>query len=192
MDVRLWKAVDRRFGKSDIKGAVQFLEERLAKEKTARFKGLLGKGFTNKPAKVLSEINDFIDECSKEFAIKAVYLEMNEFDVNPDLWFFDCFGYDNYESDSDDMDWLSDWQSPDWSPVKLKGLEAVQADFKWYQAKEMWKDKTLKRAYDIAVLLVMCKFVALIESALAAGPRSKPIPVFATAHDFDIFGRFEA
>jgi hypothetical protein len=75
--------------------------------------------------------------------------------------------------------------------VTLKGLEAVQGDFEWYHAKEIWKDKKLEQAYELAVLLVMCKYVSLIESALA-GPRSKPIPVLATAHDFDILGRFEA
>lgn len=67
----------------------------------------------------------------------------------------------------------------------------MQTDFDCYHAKEMWNDKKLERAYDLAVLLVMCKFVSLIESALAAGPRSKPVPVLATAHDFDFLGRFE-
>ena len=52
-------------------------------------------------------------------------------------------------------------------------------------------DRSVSASPELAILLVMCKFVALIQSALAAGPRSKSIPVLATAHDFDILGRFE-
>jgi len=191
MKMRLWNAVDRRFRKSDITGAIEFLEERLAKEKGARFKGLLGNGFTNTPWSILSAINKFMDACSKKFAIKAVYLEMNGFDINPDRWYFDSFGYTRYGADPQ-VEWLCEWQSPDWPQLTLKGLEPVQADFEWYHAEEIWKDKEYERAYELAVLLVMAKFVSLVQSALAAGPRSKPVPVLATAHDFDIVGRFEA
>ena len=73
--------------------------------------------------------------------------------------------------------WLCEWQSPNWPQFTLKGLEAVQKDFDWYHAKEVWNDKKFERAYDLAVLLVMCKYVSLIESALAVGTRAKPIPV---------------
>jgi hypothetical protein len=191
METTLWKAVDQRFRKSDIIGAIDFLEERLAKEKTARFKGLLGNRFTNTPKSILTAINKFIDGCAKKFPIRAVYLEMNGFDINPDRWYFDSFGYATYGTDPD-LEWLCDWESPDWPQVTLKGLEAVQADFKWYHAKQIWKDKTFERAYELAVLLVMCKYVSLIQAALASGLRSKPVPVLATAHDFDILGRFEA
>jgi hypothetical protein len=192
MEMRLWKAVDRRFRKSDITGAIGFLAERLAKEKTVRFKGLLGNGFTNKPAKILSAINEFIDACSTQFAIKAVYLEMNGFDINPDRWYFDSFGYTAYGADPEDLEWLCRWQSADWPQVTLKGLERVQADFEWYHAKQIWNDKKLEKAYELAVLLVMSKYVLLIQLALASGPRCKAIPVLARAHDFDILGRFEA
>jgi hypothetical protein len=34
MIMSLWNAIDRRFRKSEYSGAVAFLEERLAKEKT--------------------------------------------------------------------------------------------------------------------------------------------------------------
>src|SRR5262249_39046091 len=148
------------------------------------------KGFSNKPKSVLSAINEFIDACSKEFSIKAVYLEMNGFDINPDRWYFDFFGYTKYGADPQNLEWLCEWKSPHWPQVTLRGLEAVQTDFDWYHAEEIWEDKRLERAYDLAVLLVMCKFVSLIESTLAAGPRSRPIPVLATAHEFDIVARF--
>ena len=115
---------------------------------------------------------------------------MNGFDINPDRWYFDFFAYTEYGSDPDDLEWLCDWESPTWKDVTLEGLEAVQADFDWYHSNEIWNDKTFESAYDVSLLLVMCKYVALIESSLRSGARTKSIPVLATAHDFDIVGRF--
>jgi hypothetical protein len=192
MDTRLWNAVDRRFRRSKIADAIKYLESRLAKEGTKRFKGLLERGFSNTPWDVLTSINEFIDECAQEFDIKAVYLEMNGFDINPDLWYFDSFGYSKYGADPNNLEWLCNWDSPEWPHVALEGLEAVQDDFAWYHENRIWKDESLSPAYDQAVSLVMCKFVSLIEAALTAGNRSRPIPILATAHDFDIIGRFEA
>src|SRR5437660_11742023 len=104
---------------SDITGAIGFLEERLATEKTARFEGLHAKGFTNKPKSIFSAINKFIDACSEQFVIKAVYLEMNGFAINPDRWYFDSFGYTKYGADPQNLEWLCEWQSPDWPQVTL-------------------------------------------------------------------------
>lgn len=191
MDTELWGAVDRQFRTSDFAGARKMLEQRLAEENVDRFAGLLRFGFTNRPKSILSSLNDFIDACGNEFDIKAVYLEMNGFDINPNRWYFDFFGYTVYEADPDDAEWLCDWQSSEWPQITLTGLESVQSDFEWYHSNEMWKDPKIQRAYEPAMLLVMCKYVILIQSALAAGRRSKSIPVLATAHDFDTIGRFE-
>jgi hypothetical protein len=190
MDTRLWNAVDRRLLKLDIKGAVKFLEERLANEKMRRFKGLIGREFGNNPRDILSAINRFIATCSKKLDVRAVYLEMNGFDINPDRWYFDSFAYDQYGAEPRNTEWLCHWKHH--APgVTLTGLEPVQADFKWYDAKEIWKDESYTRAHDLANLLVMSKFVALVQTALGTGKLSKPIPILATAHEFDILGRFE-
>ena len=190
MSTRLWNTVDRRFLASDIDGAIRYLEKHLRNESTERFKGLIGAQFTNKPSVILSGINRFIQSCGQSFTIKAVYLEMNGFDINYNRWYFDFFGYKAYY-EQDDLDWLSDWESEDWRRGTLKGLESIQADFRWYHEQNIWQDKKYEKTYEIAILLVMTKFVALIQSALRAGPLIKPIPVLATAHDFDIIGRFE-
>jgi hypothetical protein len=191
MDTDLWDLIDSRFRESDIGGAVKLLEARLPESNVDLFNELIGRGFTNSPKLILGSINDFIDACRKEFDIKAVYLEMNGFDVNPNRWFFDFFGYTQYEADPDDLEWLCEWQSSYWPGVTLTGLESVQSDFKRYHANSMWKDPLLKNAAEAATLLVMCKFVSLIGTALTAGRRVKRIPVLATAHDFDTVGRFE-
>jgi hypothetical protein len=190
MNPRLWKMVDRKFRKSDIEGAIRSLESALAKENVAHFKGLTGAQFSNSPAAVLSRINKFIRECSKHFNLSAVYLEMNGFDINYNGWSFDFFGYERYGADPDDIEWLCDWQSELFPEVELKGLERQQKEFKWYHENEIWNDKGYEKCYEISLLLVMAKFVLLIESALDSGKLAKEVPVIATAHDFDIVGRF--
>ncbi len=116
---------------------------------------------------------------------------MNGFDINYDRWYFDSFGYSEYVADPDDLEWLCDWRSPDWTQFTLTGLEPTQDDFRWYVEKEIWQNGTHKTAKELAVLLVMVRFVQLIQSALAAGPLVLDVPVLATAHDFDMVGRLE-
>jgi len=142
------------------------------------------------PGQVLTFTNKFISSSKRSFRVKAIYLEMNGFDINYDLWFFSPFGYETYDPDPDDLDWLSDWQSEDENVMSLTGLEFVQADFAWYCEEKDEKDNSHDRVHELATLLVMVKFIALVRAALASGPLAKPVPVFATAHDFDIIGRF--
>jgi hypothetical protein len=116
---------------------------------------------------------------------------MNGFDINYDRWYFDAFGFTSYGTDPDDLDWLSDWQSGDWPEFTLRGLEEVQKDFKWYHEKAGSRGKQFEKACELAILLVMSKFVSLIQSAISSGKLTKRVPVLATAHDFDVIGRFE-
>lgn len=189
MDTILWDAINAKIRTTDIAGAVEHLEYLLAQEKHPHFIELIGADFSNSASDILSEINAFIKDCQSRFELKAVYLEMNGFDINPDCWYFDLFGYDDYSDIQTDSDWLCDWSSTDWPKVVLHGLESVQTAFEEYHRNELWKDDVFERPYEIAELLVLCKFMALVESALK-GVREKDIPIIATAHDFDIFAQF--
>jgi hypothetical protein len=190
VDTEVWQMVDRKFRESQIVSAIQSLEAMLAKEPTTRFKGLLGAHFTNPPSFILAAINEFIRSCQERFDVKAAYLEMNGFDINYDRWYFDFFGYSEYGANPDNVEWLCYWQSENWPSVTLTGLEPIQRDFQWYDEMEIWRGQDYKKTTDLAHLLVMAKFVDLIETALQSGERAKPIPILATAHDFDIVGRF--
>ncbi len=183
--------VERRFAASDIQGAVDDLEARLAREKADRFKGLIGGRFDNPPGAIAASIDQFVGFCRESFDVQAVYLEMNGFDINYDRWYFDLFGYKEYVSVPDDIEWLCEWSSGDWPKVTLTGLEPVQGDFAWYHENRIYERKEYKPAYDIAVLLVMAKFVRLVESAVRTGPLACGVPVLATAHEFETIGRFE-
>lgn len=187
----LWKEVDLKFQQGEIESAIRFLETSLAAESVNRFKGLIGTEFSNPPSAVLTGINDFLSSCLDKFDVQAVYLEMNGFDVNYKRWFFDFFAFDRYLKYATDLDWLCDWQSEEWPEITLTGLEKVQEDFEWYHENQIHKESRFDSAHEAAALLVMCKFVRLIADAIRSGSLIKPVPVLATAHDFEIIGKFE-
>lgn len=168
------------------------LEEYLSTQDTQKFSSLMGAQFTTPRADVLTELNRFIDACSSQFDVQAVYVEMNGFDINYDCWYFDLFAYSTYSDDFDDTEWLCDWQSGPWAETELQGMESGQSAFSWYHEEQIWESRPdLKAVYDASMLLVMAKFCAFIGEVLASGTLCKNIPVLVTAHGFDSVARFE-
>lgn len=160
-------------------------EEDLQAQPSNVFDALIGLRFTNPATEILRDTNKVIEVCDGLFDLKAVYIEMNGFDVNPDRWFFDFFGYDRDVSDSEDLDWLSDWQSPSFPDVTLRGLEPAQQSFEIYGRSCSERTPEDRAAWEIAVNLVVLKFALLIREILRSGGIARPVPVLATAHDFD-------
>ncbi len=191
MNVELWKTVDRFFRKNDVSDAASYLESLLRESRSDRFVSLVDKHFTNAPRSVLKHINAFIKGCGDDGEeVGAVYLEMNGFDINYVRWYFDSFAYADYVDDPDDLDWLSSWSSPEWPQFTLTGLEDVQEDFRWYMENKVYEEKTYETVRELAVLLVMVRFVQLVETAIQLRNLAKPVPMLATAHEFDIVARW--
>ena len=190
MNLQLWQTVNSQLQSNDIDGAANYLESRLRASAKDRFISLADSHFTNMPRDVLQHVKEFVATCQNQFDLRAVYLEMNGFDINYDRWYLDSFGYSEYSEDPDDMDWICEWTSPDWKQFTLTGLEQTQDDFRWYMENKIYDRKTHGAEKEIATLLVMVRFVQLIRSSLDVGPMTAAIPLLATAHDFDIFGRF--
>jgi hypothetical protein len=189
MNIELWQTVDRFFRNNDVASAASYLESLLRADCSDRFVSLAEKHFTNTPQSVLEHVNAFINGCGEEFDVMSVYLEMNGFDINYDRWYFDSFGYSEYAEDPDDLEWLCNWSSPEWPQLTLTGLEDIQGDFRWYMENEVY-EKGYEIVKEVAVLLVMVRFAQLVEAAIRSGDLAKNIPVLATAHDFDIVGRW--
>ncbi|WP_442509659.1 hypothetical protein SH528x_001247 [Novipirellula sp. SH528] len=191
MNVDLWQSVDTYLRANDIDGAASHLETLVRSENSDRFTSLADSAFTNPATSVLEHVNTFLSACAPQFDLRAAYHEMNGFDINYDRWYFDSFGYADLTDDPDDVDWLCDWNSPDWETFTLTGLEQTQDDFRWYMENKVWEKKTHETAKEIAVLLVMVRFLQLVQSALSSGSLAASVPILATVHDFDMFGRFQ-
>ena len=188
MNTEIWNEVDKRI--QNPNEACQYIGELMEKCKDKTFNGLIPANFTNSSSQIQNSIAEFISECNKAFRVKAIYLEMNGFDINPDRWYFDLFGYKSLPNeDGDVLDWLSDWQSPDFQEVTLTGFESIQKLYKRYNEKNSnlnldERNKDLDYNHELATLMVMAKFCKLIDESL----RNKQLGlhVYATAHEFDI------
>lgn len=190
MNVDLWENINNYLLSNNIDGAAVELESLLQSATSDRFSSLAVSHFTNSPFEVFNHIEKFVCACQDQFDVRAVYLEMNGFDINYDRWYFDSFAYTIYSDDTEDMDWLCDWISPNWDQLTLCGLEKTQDDFRWYIESKIYEYKTHDKVMEIASLLVMIRFIQLIRDSLSIDITNDSIPLLATAHDFDIFGRF--
>jgi hypothetical protein len=187
MNIEVWHEVAERIQNPDE--ACHFISKAMENCKNKTFNGLITANFTNSPSQIQDSILVFCSECRKIFDVKAIYLEMNGFDINPDRWYFDLFGYNTVSEDYSDLDWLSDWQSPDFPDVTLTGLESIQKLFEQYEAENSdlnldEQDKDLEYNRELAILMVMAKFCKLIAESL--DNKRLNVQVYATAHDFDI------
>lgn len=183
MSTELWESTSSLIAENRLSEAIFEVEARLQSLGTDRFVTLIGRPFTNTPDSVAEAIAAFIT--SQSFRVGAAYLEMNGFDINPGRWFFDFFAYSTFQG-HDDLDWLSDWESPSWPDVTLTGLEDGQADFEWFMNQEDI-DPIVEEAQEVAILLVMCRFMQLIASAfpLIAQRTDVSFTLLATTHDSD-------
>lgn len=184
MNIDIWNDVANRIQKPNE--ACQFISKAMENCKDKTFNGLVTAHFTNSPSQIRDVVSTFCSECNKLFPLKVIYLEMNGFDINPNRWYFDLFGYRKSPPNDDSLDWLTHWQSPRFPNVTLTGLESIQKLYALYM-KENSKskvDKDLKYNRELATLLVMTKFCELIDDTLDATQLG--IDVYATAHDFDI------
>jgi hypothetical protein len=182
MNFEVWGEVNKRIQNPDE--ACNFIIKLMKDCEDKTFNSLITLDFTNSLVQIQNSISAFYSKCNKLFNVKAIYLEMNGFDINPNRWFFDFFGYDNLHQDGDSLDWLADWQSPDYPSVTLTGLESIQNLYSNYMSKKLYRDDNKKFDEELATLLVMAKFCKLI--AESTNDINLGIDIYTTAHDFDI------
>jgi len=138
---------------------------------------------TNDPTEAAKHFDDFFRAESKRFGVRAVYTEMNGFDINPDRWYCDLFAYAD-DGGLDDFDWLSDWQSKPCEDYTITGLEQLQAVY----ASKAFQDEANRDACYLSSVVVVVKFQRFIQRA-AERMTALRVPLYATAHDFDFIAR---
>jgi|GEM_PF-1528416 hypothetical protein len=151
---------------------------------------VLGKSFGQSIAPSSEYLVETFRKAAEEIDVKALYFEMNGFEINPDYWHFSGFAYEE-AGDIWEPDWLAEWQYENDDHVDLLGMQRVQDAFKkCYRPK---KDEViplqLEMASSIASHLVCAHFIDAIfkahQVAKAQEPKLKGVPVIATAHDWD-------
>ena len=138
---------------------------------------------TNDPAEAARHFDDFYRAESERLDVRAVYTEMNGFDINPDRWYCDLFAY-TAEGGLDDFDWLCDWQSEPFEEYTITGLEQLQAVY----ASKAFHDPANHDASYLSSLVVVAKFQRFMQRAAERMTAFRG-PLYVTAHDFTYIAR---
>jgi len=137
---------------------------------------------------------DFFNLAAKQHTVAALYFELNEFDINTDHWFIDCFAYSNDGGlDPDDMDWLSDYDTDSRTETetvfKFDEYEKLQSAF----AHTELKTTDLQNARDWCEQIIIARFMELIRTAHTTAAQQNlgwaKVPVYYTEHAYDFVVR---
>ena len=138
---------------------------------------------SNDPKDAARHFDKFFKAESKRITLAAAYTEMNGFDINPDRWYCDLFGYSR-DGGQDDIEWLSSEESKRFPEYQINGLERLQSVYANDPSAEY------REARYMCSLLVVVKFQRLMEAAVRPMKELR-FPLYVTAHDFDFIARFE-
>lgn len=185
----------------DFEKGIKKAEEKLNEISKTEFHEIIGKTFTNPVDDLVNWIDNFYKEISNKTEIKAMYFEMNEFDINTDIWYIDGVAYkEDGGLDLDDMEWLSDCKRDMMTTEEfvLTGFENLQTSFENIEEKEEndeWTDE-MQDARDWCEQVIISKFMELISQAHETAKERKlnwgNIPVYFTEHAYNFVAKSDA
>jgi len=175
-----------------IDNAIELAENNLKKIPVTNFHKVLGRDFLKLTDGLVESISYFYEKATKEIAVQAIYSEMNGFTINYDLWFLQLFAFETCGG-LEDTDWLGDYEFTINELMVLSGMEDIQSAYENYMKKEKWNDKIFESAKEVCDLIIILRFQELFKKSIDVAKQKKltwsEIPIFATAHDYDILYR---
>lgn len=170
--------------------ALDIAQAELRKIPTTAFHHVLDKSLVAHAGDLASWVEDFYNLATKKNKVEALYFEMNEFDINTDLWYIDSFAFSNDGGlDLDDMEWLCDFdtdsQTETGTVFKLDGYEELQEAF---ENVELDTDD-LQNARDWCEQIIIARFMELMTTAHEIAKTKKlnwgAVPIYFTEHSYD-------
>ena len=135
------------------------------KKKQGFIKNLLGSGKDTKPV--------------------AYYCEMNGFTINYDRWYVDLFSYEKYSLT--DWEWLSDFYDSTAEDLTITGFEDIQKVFEDVHENDRFEEPNILKSYQVCELIVILRLQELFRETYKSSKNEwTSIPMFVTAHDYDL------
>lgn len=175
-----------RVARGELEQCIASFEQTLAALPSNPFHVALGLDFLHLTEDAAAYLVDLYREASTEFAVQAIYVEMNGFDINPDGWHCDGFAFKT-AGDQWDIDWLALWDAQSKTTLELTGMEPVQKAYSDYgpsSERTLLEDLVLELTNHLVNARFMQLIAAAHESAKRACPPLAGLPVFSTAHDW--------
>ena len=174
---------------NEIDKAIEIAENHLKSLPKTDFHKIIGKNLLHLTNNLTNYISEFYNNYKNEFDFKAIYSEMNGFSINYDLWFIDLFGFDKCEG-LEDLDWLGDYDYSTENSLKITGFEDLQNVYQDYMENEKYNDKELEKVCEVCELLIILRLQELFRESKKIAIEKKldwsEIPIFATAHDYEM------
>ena len=182
--------------------AIAMAERELKEIPKTDFHIILDKSLLHLTSELAKHINDF-DKSTKDVLKKkqgfiknlfgsgkeirpaAYYCEMNGFTINNDRWFIDLFSFENFSLT--DWDWLPDFYDSTANDMIITGFEDIQKVFQDVHDNDRFEEPNILNAYQVCELLVILKLQELLREVYkASNDVWSDIPMFVTAHDYDL------
>lgn len=178
--------------------ALNIAETELKKIPTTEFHSIISQSLIQQTDSLVTWIDNFYKTISKQINIKALYFEMNEFDINTKTWYVDGFAFsEDGGLDLDDMEWLCDVTRERMTNKEfiLTGYEKIQQAFA--NTEEQIENNELpeevQNARDWTEQIIIARFMELMRTAhLTARQRNlvwATIPIYFTEHSYDFIAK---
>jgi hypothetical protein len=181
--------IDECIARGDYARAATLAESVLAQIPVTAFHKIIGRDLTNLSEEAANHVTEFFEGAKRSLDVKAMYLEMNGFAINPDMWFFAAFAFSfcgNPEY-ADDTDWLADYEFTPETVFPITGYEDLQDACKDHMENRRYGDKVQREALNAFERIVTIRFIELLDHAVQFAKDKnlswKDIAVFGTAHD---------
>jgi hypothetical protein len=174
----------------NFKKALSVAENELRKITTTEFHYVLEKSLVGQSDNLASWVEDFYKIATKKNKVEALYFEMNEFDINTDHWFIDCFAFSKDGGlDLDDMEWLFDFDTDSRTETetvfKIEGYEKLQEAFENIEL----ENEDLQNSRDWCEQIIISRFMELVTNAHLIAKSKKlnwaSVPIYFTEHSYD-------
>lgn len=181
--------VTRWLKKDDIAGAIGDLEQRIQKLERSPLHKALGRNWLKQQSQLAKWLKKFYTAASKQFEVKALYVEMNRFDINTDRWYLDGFAFDEFGGDKD-IEWLcnSKYTTEDSEQFKLTGMSDLQKIYASLAEEEDEESPSFETEQAVVLLLTL-RMLEVVQAAAsearANGWLPEDVPVVAAAHEAD-------
>jgi len=176
--------------------ALNIAETELRKIPTTTFHYVLENSLVGQADDLAYWVENFYNIASKKNKVEALYFEINEFDINTDLWYIDSFAFSKDGGlDLSDMEWLFDFdtdsQTETQTVFKIEGYEKLQTAF---ESIELNTDD-LQNARDWSEQIIIARFMELMAKAHLIAKTKKlnwaTIPIYFTEHSYDFIVKSE-
>lgn len=177
-----------------INDAIHLVENQLSTYMDTPFSLIIGRDILPLVPKLSYYLDEFIGKLQTKLDLQALYVEMNGFAINYDLWFLDFFGFD-FVGSTDDWDWLADFDDEHTSTQRfiITGFEEIQNIYQRHFQQKRGRIERQEEAADICDYAVVLRLQELLRATFQLAQKQNKtwaeLPTFVTAHDFELIYR---